>query len=1614
MANITLTLGNITNNGVPCKDPIIVLTGYSDTFTFPCGDKIDEDGNIKLSIDDSVFDGLDCIQGVIQCSSCSACTKEFELCLCDENTDCKHCQKCVGGVCIDICPDKKCLNNTCVDCIDVADCPVGFQCINGLCVCNGIVDDYGNCVDCLTSSDCSTCESCQDGGCIPLDCPSNLICTGNGCGCPPGSHYEVATNSCVPNDECTSDEDCTSTCETCVSGICQPVICPEGYTCQDGDCVYDPCPDTPCETGLDCGPECGCSEEKLCKPCSELTCDECGTVYGCECINGNCQKVVDCGGVCSTGEDCPDGCGCYQGECVDCDNFTPEQQANIPGCNNKACTDKFESKIEGCKLVTTLTSTEPCACPVITTALKNGVAIPTVKTKAIPRGTVIEWVDIKSDLNFELRKGIAADYSGFLYLPKLDDISHPSIAHNEEASSGTVTLDLQLTYRTETAVGVLGDPTVINLPPITTSLVDRTSVSFNGVSFRTVELVEEAENANQRGLYKFVTNIKVKISHTNLVFPNTCNYGSKILFEKDYVANTNIVGPSTLSSFYDTLISLDKLQAAGSKLPMFTYYRSKDTEYTTNEIFRKVYVPKSGLTYTDILYGPGCVSDPGKYPLVTPEFGLYSGYNYLIKNDCGGCSQAKQVAIEPLVICETTEPSVVVTNCGRRLQINNLVANCPINKDLAVLLGTTCPYPIDAQVYFNVYVNGVLKASLKASEALDVTYEEGITSIRIEHSHDPSCVYFEETYAVTDKDANYTTGCNTNGTFSVIFSENVGGGVTIVSVKDVTPNGNPVTKYPVSGSITFNNLATNNGGSLSELQNTYKFEIVFSDGCSQNKVITVNCCSSSSITAAADYTVICDLNGQPTLTVTPTGSFTLPYVMYFRKDGVTNPDATGWSSEQGSPQVNNISLPFSIQVQEPGDWVFKIVDAAGCIKVSNVLTITECTHTNFKVTPDITCSDASSLLEVNGEPNNTYTLVYPNLSTTSITLDANGYWSQNVTQAGEYSLQGTGLDATLTVVPTPELTGITAPSSACEDVPVSFLFSGTPQSIITVDFGTGAPITLTLSNGGTVTYNYTYQDPGSFTVQVTGISLGDTCTSVPTITHTINILQKPIITVGATNCDLANGTAATAVTVIPASSVVGTNVGSFSGVAPNLVLNTGITANVIITASNGACISTQNVAINCSCPDIISNTWFQGEVCVSGGNASFISGEELEVTLLYNLPLGSSAVATYNSIDYPMNISGLVATLPLLPLGWTASNPDIVVTVQDSATLCTDNITLTPTDIQAPVANINGPSTLCAGSVANFSSVVSGSMVGYTYQWTVLQNGSNLTLPNINNSTFSFTPSTTGALYEIQLNLINTGNGCNGTSNVISLAATTCCPTITVGIVGTINSCSDITLTATGGTAPYTYGVIPSGSLTVNSVTGGNVIDINGEVYGTSGTYTVTATDSNGCTGQTVIPFTKCSCICNGSNCVTTYTQFGTNGFGTILETDQYPAGKQLRIKTHTAASQSTLSDRFRVYVHNGMSSTLLVDTGYTFIVNNGGCPITNGLPIVDFAPFNNGDDVTAEIPVALTTVTLVTKALSELSFEYTTAGGDWIEIVHNDATCATQGQWNYNVTCLN
>ena len=282
-----------------------------EVFLYPCKIK---NGEIEFEIKPGINPNV-CIEGYIKCDDeCLNCPPQyFKKCLCNDVTLLEACQKCVDGFIVDTCTP--------------AQIAAGLICTPDGCTCppsSPLTDpNTGQCVQCITGTK-DGCKICVAGHWEDMVCPTGERCENGVCNCPAGYIRDTFTGLCVVIPECVDDSAC-GPCEICVSGNCKPVVCPDKHKCVNGECIYWPCIDTSCGNGADCGEECGCLKGE-CVPCYLLPCTEegCQSAYGCGCATDNkCHPLNNCSNeYCDNENPCQKpGCTCYDFHCVDCGNF---------------------------------------------------------------------------------------------------------------------------------------------------------------------------------------------------------------------------------------------------------------------------------------------------------------------------------------------------------------------------------------------------------------------------------------------------------------------------------------------------------------------------------------------------------------------------------------------------------------------------------------------------------------------------------------------------------------------------------------------------------------------------------------------------------------------------------------------------------------------------------------------------------------------------------------------------------------------------------------------------------------------------------------------------------------------------------------------------------------------------------------------------------------------------------------------------------------------------------------------------------------------------------------------------------------------------------------------
>ena len=211
-----------------------------------------------------------------------------------------------------------------------------------------------------------------------------------------------------------------------------------------------------------------------------------------------------------------------------------------------------------------------------------------------------------------------------------------------------------------------------------------------------------------------------------------------------------------------------------------------------------------------------------------------------------------------------------------------------------------------------------------------------------------------------------------------------------------------------------------------------------------------------------------------------------------------------------------------------------------------------------------------------------------------------------------------------------------------------------------------------------------------------------------------------------------------------------------------------------------------------------------------------------------------------------------------------AGNYNITVTDSKGCTNVQNVILTDPAVLSAPQAtvtsNYNGAHVSCFGSTngsANVPNPIAGGTAPYTFLWST-------------NAGSQTTQNATGLGAGNYIVTITDANGCKDTTSVsltqpVLLSATTSADS--AGCNG--GSSGQVTITAVGGTAPYSYSMNGGASQLSNVFTGL-----------TAGTYTFVTTDANGCTTSNVVTIFSNAPIVATATATSAFAGFNVSCFG--------------------------------------------------------------------------------------------------------------------------------------
>ncbi len=705
------------------------------------------------------------------------------------------------------------------------------------------------------------------------------------------------------------------------------------------------------------------------------------------------------------------------------------------------------------------------------------------------------------------------------------------------------------------------------------------------------------------------------------------------------------------------------------------------------------------------------------------------------------------------------------------------------------------------------------------------------------------------TFTVTATDAQ---GCTGSKSYSltidcptITLSSLLNGTVGVAYTQTITPSGGmaPYTFAVTSGTVP-TGLTLSSSGVLSG-----------TPMASGNFVFTVTTTDADNCTGSLGYSLSMDC---PTITLSslPNGTVGSSFNETITASGGTSPYTF---SQTSGTLPTGLSLSsggvLSGTPTVAGNYTFSVTgsDAYGCAGSQSFTLTMSC--------PSITIAPGSL-------PNGTVTIPYSQSVSASggtspytfsvtvgsvppgLTLSSSGSLSGTPTTDGIYDFTITATDAnnctesiaysiTIGTCPTITLSPGTLPngdagSAYNQSITAS---GGTNPHTFAVTAGT-LPSGLTLSSSGALTGTPSASGTSTFTITATdNIGCTGSLSYSLTICGVITLSSLPNGTVGTAYSQTitANGGTA-AYTFVQSLGTLPTGLSlSGSGVLSGIPTASGsFTFSVVVTDAN-SCTGSQSYSLMMNCPTITigPGTLPNGTVGTSYSQSVGASGG--------TSPYSFSVTVGTPPPGLTLSSAGLFSGTPT-----TVGAYSFTITATD-AHGCTGS-KVCPITIDCPIITVS-PGTLPNGTVgSSYNQTISAGGGTPAYSFTVtagtlpagltLTSGGSLSGTPTNSGSFTFTITATDA------------QSCLGDQGY---TLTIDCPTITVSPAslpsGTVGASYNQTITASGGTTPYTFavtsGTLPNGlSLSAAGVLSGTPTTI-----GTSN-FTVTGTDAQGCTGS--------------------------------------------------------------------------------------------------------------------------------------------------------------------
>jgi gliding motility-associated-like protein len=673
--------------------------------------------------------------------------------------------------------------------------------------------------------------------------------------------------------------------------------------------------------------------------------------------------------------------------------------------------------------------------------------------------------------------------------------------------------------------------------------------------------------------------------------------------------------------------------------------------------------------------------------------------------------------------------------------------------------------------------------------------------------------------------------------------------------------------------------------------------------------------TASNLTAGTYTVTVTDSHG---CTITSTVVITQPTVLVANGSTVTNVLCNGGNNGSASVIANGGSPGYTYAWAPSGGngitagnltagtYTVTVTDSHGCI-ITSTAVITQ---------PTVLAANASTITNVlcNGG------------AIGSVTVAANGgtqgytyLWSPS----GGNGVTASNLAAGTYTITVTDANGCTIISATSVTQPTSLTVNGSTIANVLCNGGNNGSATV-MANNGSPAYTYLWSPSGGNGVTASNLIEGTYTVTVSdangcSITSTAVITQPAVLAANASMVAnvLCNGGVDGYATVAvnggtPGYTYLWTPSGGNGITASNLTADI---YTVTITDSHGCTIT--SAAVITQPAILVANASAISHVLCNGGNNGTgtvtTNGGTPSYTYLWS-PLGGNAATAINL---------------------SAGTYTITITDANGCSITSTTIITQPSLLTVNATTLNNIS--CSNASNGIAMVAAGGGTGsYTYLWSP-SGGNGTTASNLNSNIYTVTVTDDNGCIQTSTTSITQTNPV--VSNIFSSTNVTC----------NGNNDGQAIVTAGGGAGTYTYLWSPSGG---NSATANNLL---------AGNYTVTITDTNGCSSISTVAITQPAILTSNGSTITNVSCFpGNNGSATVATNGGTPnytyqwsptGGNAVTANNLTAGTYTvTVTDA------NGCSITSTAIITQPTILAASGATITN----ISCFPGNNGSATVA------------------------------------------------------